>query len=367
MLPLLRPKANLKMGIRLLEVLESDWWGKGPEVAALEKEFAEKVDAKHAIAVSSGTAALDLCVKALRKKYDSPSLNLRSNFTRLITTPMTFISDSWIASQNGLELLFSDIEEDSLCLDPRALCNADGRSIIVVVNSHGRLCNIPRIKEIYPNTPVIEDCAHSMHTPGAGTRGDMSIWSFQAVKTLPAGDGGMVTTNDDELAEIVRGMTWLGIKASTYDRARGKGYSWDYDVTEDGIKAYMNDLTAVLVREGLKEIDKWTERRRKIQARYNEAFQGLLGVKIPAFSHTVQYYTLRTDKRDLVHEKLREVGISTSVHFKPLNKMTIYKDTPGPTPVSDRIWPELLSLPCHNAMTDDDIRFVIEEFWKAVK
>jgi perosamine synthetase len=198
------------------------------------------------------------------------------------------------------------------------------------------------------------------------TKGDVAVWSFQAVKTMPCGDGGMITTNDKELYEKLIPMTWLGI-TSTYSRIRkddgltGKpGYSWDYEVDVLGYKCYMIDLSAAICLEQMKKLPKNLEWRRHIQKCYNEGLDGL--IRTPAHSETVQYYCARVpaaDRSDMI-DYLADKKIHTSVHFKPLHKYSIVKQD-REYPVADREWRKLLSLPCHPGMTQEDIDYVI--YW----
>ncbi len=366
MIKVLGPTADEWTLNKLIETIESGWWGQGPVTLEFEKEFAKRIGVKHAVAVSSGTAALDLAIKA----------HLPNNAGgELITTPMTFVSDAIVGPWNNMRVTFADIIRDTLCIDPEMISLTEDTRVIIAVHSHGRLADIQAIKEKvdehekqYRYRPlIIEDCAHSMHTPMAGLLGDIAIWSFQAVKTLPAGDGGMITTNDDDIAQRIRNMTWLGIEKSTYARTKGNKYSWDYDIVHDGQKSYMNDINAALALGGLRRIDAIMDKRQKIQANYNAAFQDLPGVAIPRWSQTVQYYTLETEHRDLISETLAKAKIATSVHFKPLHLMTYWKScAPNPLPVTEAVWLKLLSLPCHDGLTWDEQAHIIETFQEAV-
>lgn len=366
MIKVLGPTADEWTKNKLAEVIASGWWGQGPVTAEFEREFAKRIGVRHAIAVSSGTAALDLCLKA-----HFPG----NKDGELITTPMTFVSDAIVGPWNNMRVTFADILRETLCLDPEMVwLNPDTRAIIAV-HSHGRLCNVEALKRKVDahekkygyRVLILEDCAHAMHTPTAGLMGDIAMWSFQAVKTLPAGDGGMITTNDDNIAQTIRNMTWLGIEKSTFARTKGTGYSWDYDIVHDGQKSYMNDINAALALGGLRRIDELIDKRQRIQANYNAAFQDLPGVVVPTWSHTVQYYTLETEHRDAIGETLAKAGIATSVHFKPLNMMTYWKDcAPNPLPVSDAVWVKLLSLPVHDGLSWDDQTHIIETFQNAV-
>lgn len=358
MIPVLKPTIDEQTKEELLKVLDSGWWGAGPKTEEFEQEFAKYVGVKYAVAVNSGTTALDLCLKAYSIKTGE-----------LITTPMTFVSDAIVGEWNGLEVTFADVDRDSLCLDPNSLIITDKTKAIIVVDSHGRLADIEGIRKIattteqgIANSPlIIEDAAHAMFTPGVG-KGDIVVWSFQAVKTLPAGDGGMITTNSEVIYNRLRKLTWLGVERNTYQRASAKKYTWDYDISQaDAIKGYMNDLTAVICLGQLRRLEETNANRRAIQAAYNEAFREMPQIKIPAFSHTVQYYTGEFKNRDNLAGYLAEKGIATSVHFKPLSEMTYWKKAvKRPLPVTNKVWKNLLTLPVYHSLTWSQVEYIIK-------
>jgi perosamine synthetase len=350
-IPVLAPTADEKTIEEVVKVLRSGWWGFGPKTVEFERKFAEYVGAKYAIATNSGTAALDLCLKAHSIKGGE-----------LITTPMTFVSDAIVGLWNEMDVTFADIDPDTLCLDPKSVVITPETKAIISVNSHGRLADIDGLRRGFGGL-IIEDCAHAMYTPGAGKQGDVAIWSFQAVKSLPAGDGGMVTTNDEKIYQRLRTLTWLGVEKSTYERADSKRYSWDYDITQaEGVKAYMNDLTSVICLGQLERLEETNAKRRATQAVYNEAFSNIKEIKIPLYSHTVQYYTMKCERRDDLSDYLADNGIATSVHFKPLSEMTYWKRAvKRPLPVTDSVWKELLTLPVHHGLTWKDTEFIISK------
>lgn len=361
MIPVLSPSTSEKMIEEMTKVLKSGWWGYGPKTQEFEKKFAEYVGAKYAVGCNSGTAALDLCLKVHNIKGGE-----------LITTPMTFVADAIVGEWNGMDVTFADIDEDSLCLDSDKLVITDKTKAIIAVDSHGRLADIEGIrKKATQDIPglgftcplIIEDAAHAMYTPGAGKHADITMWSFQAVKSLPTGDGGMITTNDDKIYARLRTLTWLGVEKSTYERAEGKRYSWDYDITQsEGIKAYMNDLTAVIGLVQLERLEEMTAKRRAIQSAYNEAFKSVGAIKLPQYSHTVQYYTMKCERRDELSDFLATNGIATSVHFKPLNFMTYWKKAEKrELKVSNKVWKELLTLPVHDNLTWEQVEFIISK------
>ena len=368
MIPVLAPTINEKTKQELIKVLDSGWWGFGAKTIEFEKKFADHVGSKYAIATNSGTSALDLCLKAYGIKGGE-----------LITSAMTFVSDAIVGEWNDMDVTFADIEEDSLCLDPKSLHVTNKTKAIIAVDSHGRLADIEGIRakanrgdatglvKDYPL--IIEDAAHAMYTPGAGKKADITIWSFQAVKSMPLWDGGMVTTNDEKIYAKLRTLTWLGVEKSTYERAEGKRYSWDYDIVQgDGIKAYMTDVQAVVGLGQLERVGELCAKRRAIQSAYNEAFRDVKEIKIPMYSHTVQYYTMQCERRDELSDFLASKEIATSVHFKPLHLMSYWaKAKKNPLPVTDAVWLKLLSLPVHDGLAWEQCEYIIssvKEFYQ---
>jgi len=362
-IPVLRPSYDEQTKKELLEVLDSGWTGFGSKTIEFEKKFAEYVGAKYCVMTNSGTSALDLCLKA----YDIKG-------GELITTPMTFVSDAIVGEWNDMDVTFADIKEDSLCLDPETIKFTQQTKAIIVVDSHGRLADIDGIHKrmnneydslgyMGSNPVIIEDAAHALLTPGAGKKGDITMWSFQAVKTLPIFDGGAITTNDERIYSKLRTLTWLGVEKSTYERAEGKRYTWDYDITQaDGIKAYMTDVQAVIGLGQLRRLEEMTAKRRAIQSAYNEAFVSIPQIKIPMYSHTVQYYTPQVEKRDELSDFLASQGITTSVHFKPLSEFSYWKKAKkDPLPVTDKVWPKLLTLPVFYDMKWEEVEYVIQK------
>ncbi len=364
---LLRPTMDEQTWAELKECYDSGWWSFGPKVKEFEEEFAKKVGAKYAIATNSATSALDVCIKAYGIKGGE-----------LITPAFTFTSDAHVGEWNDMEVVFADVNPDTFCIDPESLNLSEETKVIIAVDCHGRLADIQGIKEkiatagfFTANVPfegndyrgrplIIEDAAHAMYTPGAGKYADITVWSFQAVKTLPIGDGGMITTNDERIAKECRKLVWLGIEKNTYDRAASGKYDWDYDITRgDGIKAYMTNPQAVIGLGQLRRLDDMLARRREIAEKYDKAFEGQPWFKKPLYSHTVQYYTPRWKDRDGLMQYLGENGIHTGVHFKPLSEMSYWKKaikTPLP---GTEVWKELLSLPVHSALTDEEQDYVI--------
>ena len=166
-----------------------------------------------------------------------------------------------------------------MCMDPEDVKKhlTPNTKAIIAVNQAGVPAQIDKIREFYDGL-IIEDCAHSCYTPGAGQAGDIAIWSFQAVKTMPCGDGGMITLNDEVLYNKLKEMTWFGV-SSTFSRVAKEdtvtgrpGYTWDYDVTELGYKYYMIDILAAIGLVQVKKLDGHLSIRRNIQKRKSGRF-----------------------------------------------------------------------------------------------
>ena len=341
----------------LKEVIEGGWWGKGPKVAKFEEEFAQMVGAKYAIAVTSNTNGLDLILKA--KGIQNCDV---------LSPTISFVTTGIVPIWNQCKSILCDADPYTLNIDPNDVKNqlTLNTKAIIAVNYAGVPADIDSIRNHY-NGFIIEDCALSCYTPGAGLKGDVAVWSFQAVKTISSGDGGMITTDNETLYEKIRPMTNFGISLSTYDRSKQiknvskeVGYVWDYEVNSIGYKAYMNDIQAALCLAQLKRINDFLKIRRHVQKRYNKELEQY--ITIPAWTETAQFYSARVGKehRAPLIEYLASKKIHTAVHFKPLHLHSVLKQD-RKFPVADEEWLKLISLPCHASMTDYDIDYVI--YW----
>lgn len=352
---LLRPTYDEQTRQDLLDVLDSGWASFGPKVSEFEEKFAERVGAKYAVATNSATSALDLAVKAFGITEGE-----------LITPSFTFTTDAHIALWNGLTPVFADIDTQTFCINPETLPLTENTKVIVAVDCHGRLADIDAIrakcKELGINPLIIEDAAHAIHAPGE-QKGDVVVYSFQAVKYMPIFDGGMITTNNEEVYKKLRKLTWLGIEQNTFERAAGGKYAWDYDIVEDkGIKAYMTNIQAVIGLGQLRRLDALLKKRQDIQDKYNKSFIGNDWFELPEYSETVQYYTPKWKDRDGLAQHLAANGVHTGMHFKPLHLMTLWKKyNENELPNTEQVFGEILSLPVHDALTEEEQDYVIEQ------
>ena len=353
MLPVLAPKGGEEELNAIREVIESGWWGKGPKVEEFEEKFAHMVGHKYAVAVTSNSHGQDLVMKAMGFKDID-----------VINPAISFIATAMIPLWNNCTSNIVDVKKDTLCIDPYDVQKhlKKNSEVLISVDQAGVLADYKNLRKVFGGF-ILQDCAHSCWTPGAGLGGDAAVWSFQAVKTMPAGDGGMITTNDKKLADRCREMSWFGV-SSTWSRAKGTsgkpGYAWDYEVELLGYKYYMIDIIAAICLEQMKKLPDHLKFRRHIQKRYNKELNPI--IERPPHSETVQYYVSRVPKKDRNNliNFLTSKNIHTSVHFKPLYKYTPLKQNRD-YPVSDAEWEKFLTLPCHNRMTEDDISYVI--YW----
>jgi len=327
-LPVLAPKATEDDIKAVTDTLRSGWWINGPKVKDFESKFAKMVGKKHAIAVTSNTHGLDLVLKA----YE-----INGKESEIMSPTMSFATTVAVPMWNDCTNVLCDVDPVNMNISvedvKKKLTNKT--KAIICVNLAGILAPIEEIRKIYSGL-IIEDCAHACYTPGAGANGDVAVWSFQAVKTMPTGDGGMITTDDDKIAEKIRKLTWFGIQ-STYDRVKHTEtedehktiYKWQYDIDILGYKYYMIDLTAALGLSQLSRLNETMHRRQYIQQRYNDAFANISKqIQTPPFSYSVQHYVIKVDpeKRNKLIDFLKEKNIHTSVHYRPLHLFTQFRD-----------------------------------------
>ncbi len=280
------------------ETLESGWLSKGPKVQQFEKEFAAFVGAKHAVAVNSCTAALFLALKA---KGIGPG-------DEVITSPLTFSSTANTIIHTGATPVFADIDENTLNIDPVKLEAAvtPRTKAVVPVHFGGQSCDMDAILAVAQNHGlfVLEDAAHAVYTTYKqrmiGSIGDATAFSFYATKNLATGEGGMLTTDDEELADKIRVLSLHGMSKAAWNRYSSNG-SWYYEVESPGYKMNMFDLQAALGLHQLKRLDDMQKRREEIAGRYQTAFQQIPGLITPFVHddgrHAWHLYVLQVDEK----------------------------------------------------------------------
>jgi len=227
---------------------------------------------------------------------------------------------------------------------------------------------------------VVEDAAHACGSEYKGRRigsiGDLTCFSFHAVKNLATGDGGMITTDIAELGGILKRLRWLGIDKGTWERT-GDGpdftsYGWYYEVLDLGFKYHMNDITAALGLVQLQRLEANNKRRREIAAQYQWGLNEISWVECPIekeyISSAWHNYVIKTPHRDALHIFLRDKGISTGVHYVPIHLHPYYQEWFRTIlPIAEKVWTQLLTLPMYPDLTDHDVADIlgaIQEFGK---
>lgn len=353
MIPLFRPSCTDLEVRYVTEALRSGWWGMGPKTEEFEDRFATFAGARHAVAMNSGTAALTLTLEALGVTGGE-----------VIMPALTFASTALAALRNGCRVVFADVDEDTLCIDWQDVTlrrTSETRAVMPVWYGGTVAPPAPVLWPALAGLQVVEDCAHAAGSHGAG-RAHTACWSFHAVKNLAAGDGGMVTTDDADVAARLRELRWCGISRSTWERDSGAPYGWEYDITVPGHKAHMNDLTAALGLAQLERLDEMNKARAGRVRQYLDAFAGLGWLRLPAWREGSSWHLfyVRVDAavRDELIGHLLASGVSAGVHYKPLNRYDVF-GPPVRLPVTDRAWRELVTLPLFPDMTDAEFDQVV--------
>lgn len=364
-LPFHRPAIEQADILAVQEALESGWLTHGPRCREFEAAFAAAVQARRAVVLSSGTAALHLALVALGA----------GSGDEVITTPMTFCACAHVIEHVGATPVFADIDPVTMQIDPAEIDRvmSSRTKAIIAVDYGGHPCRIEEIVEMARarGIAVIEDAAHSLGA-AAGTRpvgsiADATAFSFYATKNITTGEGGMLTTQDDRLADRVEQLRLHGIQRDAWRRYRQEG-GWFYDVVEAGYKANFTDFQAALGLSQLGREPVMRAQRARIAARYSETLAGLGDLaELPAVAEGVRpawhLYPLRLagdarHARDQLITDLHQRGIGTSVHFIPLHMTSHirrrYGFRGGEFPVCEDAGARVVSLPLYAAMSDAD-------------
>lgn len=353
-------------------VLQSGWLAKGPESINFEEQFAQYIGAKYAVAMNSCTAALHISLLAAGI---GPS-------DEVITTPMTFAATANTIIHTGATPVFADIDPETGCIDPDEMEKkvTVRTKAIVPVHYSGQACDLDRIYAIAERYGlfVSEDAAHAIYTRykgrmiGSTSKGTVSF-SFYATKNICTGEGGMLLTDNGEIARQARILSTHGMNKNAWNRY-AKGGKWQYDIEQPGYKYNMCDLQAALGRIQLERLSAMQKRREQIAAKYNASLQEAVGLKIPmtaasTTTHSWHLYpvTIISDllsiSRNRFIEELNRRNVGTSVHFIPLHLMSTYSQRfgfrEGDFPKAEKWFDGTLSLPLYPAMTDDDVAYVI--------
>jgi perosamine synthetase len=355
----------------VVETLKSGWLTTGTKTKRFEDEFAHYLGSRHAVAVNSCTAALHLALEAVGVGEGD----------EVIVPTMTFTATAEVVFYLKSKPVLVDCLPGTLNIDPAAIERAvtARTKAIIPVHFGGQPCNMEAIMEIARRRGiyVVEDAAHALPAKYQGrmigTIGDITCFSFYATKTITTGEGGMATTDNPDWAARMRMMSLHGISHDAWKRYSKEG-SWYYEVLSPGFKYNLTDIAAAIGLEQLKKCDTFAAARKKIAARYNEAFAELAEIQIPTcqanLEHAWHLYVIQLRPgsskidRDGFIAALKERGIGTSVHFIPLHLHPYYRETfgyvPADFPNGTEAYQRIVSLPIYPGMTEANVEYVIQ-------
>ncbi len=352
------PSMTQEMIDAATNALRNERMSLGDSVFKFEAEFAKMCGVKRAIAVSDGTRALQLAMEASGVKKKST----------VITSPMSFVASSNAIIHAGCNPRFCDIDDKTYCIDPKKLKRriTSKTTAVIPVHLYGYPAAMDEILELarQKNLLVIEDAcqAHGVVYKGkkAGSIGDFGAFSFYATKNMTVGgDGGMITTNNDAMADKLESMRHCG---------RMKGSNYDHDVL--GYTARLNTVQAAIGLVQLKNLPQWNERRRAIAAIYDQRLKGVGDLKLPPAPNAdvtpvYHLYVVRSKRRDELGAFLKTKEIQTALHYPvPIHMQPIYKQLfgfeGGEFPKSEKACKEVLSLPMYPGLNDEQVKFVCD-------
>jgi dTDP-4-amino-4,6-dideoxygalactose transaminase len=323
-IPFHRPSVGEDEITAVAEVMRSGWLTSGPKVEEFEAAFAEATGAKYAVAVNSATAALHLGLEAMGVGPGS----------EVVVPTYTFTASAAVVLHLGAKLVLADVGEDYLLQD-------FDHQLSIPVHFAGQTARV--------SGGALEDAAHRVPSRLLGRA---AAYSFYATKTLTTGEGGMLVTNDEQIAKRARLMRQHGV-------IRKHG-TWDYRVTEAGFKDNLSDMAAAMGLVQLGRQEELRAKRASIAARYDAAFEGHVG--LPPRQDNWHLYVIRVPNRDEMMAELTRREIGTSIHFIPLHLHPFYHSLgyrEGEFPVAEQLYRESLSLPIWPDMSDAQVNSVI--------
>jgi dTDP-4-amino-4,6-dideoxygalactose transaminase len=335
--------------------LRSGWLTSGPNAARLEERMRDYLEAEHVLALASGTAALHLSLVALGVGPGD----------EVITTPITWPATANVIVHTGATPVFVDVREDDLNIDPALVAAAvtERTKALLPVDLAGQPAELDPLLDL--GLPVIEDAAHAAESRYRGRKvgaiADATCFSLYATKNIAAGEGGLIATNRDDVAQAVTDLRQM---------RRGDGSI--YDIPVPGYKANLSDVLAAIALCQLDKVERHTRIRERQFALYDDAVAELDGIMPLARDerdvHALHLYIVRVDPdragatRDAYQQALREENIATSIHFLPVHRLTYYRERfpeQPSLPIAERAGDEILSLPLSPAHSEDDIGDVI--------
>lgn len=374
------PLADIDFGVEeeeaVLRVVRSRWLSMGEETQNFEKEFAAYTGAKHALAVTNATAALHMACMAV---------NLGPG-DEVIVPSLTFVASANAVRYTGATPIFADVEsEDWLTISPASIekCITEKTRAILIVHYAGYPCDMPAIQAIAKkhNLAILEDSAHTIgsYLDGRhlGTFGEVGCFSFFSNKNMTTGEGGMVTTNDDAIAEKLRVLRSHGMTSLTWDRH--KGHAWSYDVVDLGYNYRIDELRSAVGRAQLKKIGRFNQRRAELTRLYRDLLSELAPeVRVPfsaergvSCHHIMPVLLPKGTNRVAFMEAMKAEGVQTSIHYPPIHHFQNYEGHSeflrADLSITEDVCGREVTLPLYPLLKDEDVRVVAEAVQKSIR
>lgn len=359
-IPLCIPEIGEKELKLVSEVLKSGWLAHGPKTEEFEKNFAEYIGTKHAVSVNSCTSALQLVIQGLSLKGE------------IVVPSFTFVASANSIVTAGCKPVFADIEYESCNVSPESIRQIVNKKTVAIMPVHfaGQSCKMNEIMEIAEEKEleVIEDSAEtiggtfdSKKTGSFGT----GCFSFYPTKNITTGEGGMITTNNAELAENIGALKGHGIKKTTFEREK-ETKPWLRSASVPGYNYRMSDILAAIGIEQLKKVDEMNEKRRQHASFLNKNLN-FEEIETPKeekrCKHVYQMYTIKVtgvDRTKFVL-MLREKGIGASVHFDPaIHNQPAYRKGKWNLPITEKVSQEIVTLPMYPGLKKEELEYMVK-------
>ncbi|MCE3294320.1 MAG: UDP-4-keto-6-deoxy-N-acetylglucosamine 4-aminotransferase [Crocinitomicaceae bacterium] len=360
------------------EALQSDFLTQGPRITAFEDAFAKYVGAKYAVAVNNATSGLHIAVKALGLKKGE----------RVITTPVTFAASANCARFEGAEVWFADIDPDTYLLSfekTKALIESKPAGFftgIIPVDFGGLPVDLEKFKELARQHDlwIIEDACHAPGgyftdtaskeiRCGSGIYADCAVFSFHPVKHIACGEGGMVTTNSEEVYQKLKLYRTHGITKENMSSSDG---GWYYEMQELGYNYRLTDFQAALGLTQLGKNPAGVVRRNEIADKYRQALEGTVKCQfVPSSAyHAYHLFVIETENRKELYDFLHQNGIFAQIHYIPLHKLPYYKEIgygDADLSAAENYYSQCISLPMYPTLTNEEQDYVISKVLEYVR
>lgn len=367
-IPLCIPSIDRNDISSVIKTLKSGWLAHGPKVKEFQSFFSDYIGTKHAIPMNSWTSGGHLIIKALGIKGE------------IIIPSFSFVATANVCITAGATPIFCDIDYDTCTINPEEIEKkiTDKTEAIMPVHFAGQTANMKAIVKIAQkyNLRIIEDSAECIGGTYDGKKAgsfDIGCFSFYPVKNIATGEGGMVTTDDDEIADRIRALSAHGISSIAFDREKNQE-PWERSAILAGYNFRMSDINAALGVTQMKKLDYMNDKRRVHAAYLTKNLDKVNGIITPTETenciHVYQMYTIKVEgiiRNKFIH-MLREFGVGASVHFTPpIHLQPVFKGQGGDLPVTVKVARSIVSLPMYPDLTHKQLDYIIENVEKCAK